>query len=62
MATLEGVVERITYFNEETNFTVARLQVSRRRDLVAIVGSMPPPNPGETLRLRGEWVTDTKFG
>ncbi len=27
-----------------------------------IVGSMPCPNPGETLRLRGEWVTDAKFG
>jgi exodeoxyribonuclease V alpha subunit len=50
------------YFNEENNFAVAKLQAGTSRDLVTIVGSMPCPNPGETLRLRGEWVTDAKFG
>ena len=61
-STIEGILERIVYFNEENNFTVARLQVSGMRDLVAIVGSMPSPNPGETLRLKGEWTVDAKFG
>ena len=61
-STIEGILERIVYFNEENNYTVARLQVTRNPDLVTIVGSMPCPNPGETLRLKGEWVVDTKFG
>ena len=61
-STIEGILERIVYFNEENNYTVARLQVDKIRDLVAIVGKMPCPNPGETLKLRGEWVFDTKFG
>lgn len=61
-STLEGILDRIVYFNEENNFTVGRLQVSRMRELVAIVGNIPCPNPGETLRLKGEWVTDSKFG
>jgi exodeoxyribonuclease V alpha subunit len=61
-STIEGVLERIVYFNEENNFTVARLQIAGERDLVAIVGNMPCPNPGETLRLKGEWVVDSKFG
>ena len=61
-STIEGVLERIVYFNEENNFTVARLQVGKSRDLVIIVGSMPCPNPGETLRLKGQWVIDPKFG
>ncbi len=61
-STIEGVLERIVYFNEENNFTVARLQVAKFRDLVPIVGNMPCPNPGETLRLKGEWVVDSKFG
>lgn len=26
------------------------------------MGSMACPNPGETLRLKGEWVADAKFG
>jgi exodeoxyribonuclease V alpha subunit len=61
-ATLEGVLDRIVFFNEENGFTVARLQVPKRQDLVAIVGVLPSPMPGETLRLKGEWVIDNKFG
>lgn len=61
-STIEGILERIVYFNEENNFTVARLQVGRSQDLVTIVGSIPCPNPGETLRLKGEWTVDAKFG
>jgi len=59
---LEGVLERIVFLNVETGFTVARLQVTRRRDLITIVGALPSPTPGETLRLKGEWVVDAKFG
>ncbi|MFC1909681.1 ATP-dependent RecD-like DNA helicase [Chloroflexota bacterium] len=61
-STIEGIVERIVYFNEENNYTVARLQVARNPELVTMVGSIPCPNPGETLRLKGQWVVDTKFG
>jgi exodeoxyribonuclease V alpha subunit len=61
-STIEGILERIVYFNEENNFTVARLQVGRSQDLVTIMGSMACPNPGETLRLKGEWTVDAKFG
>lgn len=57
-STLEGVLERIIFFNEENGFTVARLQVAKRSDLVAIVGILPSPMPGETLRLKGEWIVD----
>ena len=61
-STLEGVLERIVFFNEENSFTVARLQVVGKRDLITIVGALPLPTPGETLRLKGQWVVDTKFG
>jgi exodeoxyribonuclease V alpha subunit len=61
-STLEGVLERIVFFNEENSFTVARLQVSGKHDLVTIVGALSLPTPGETLRLRGQWVVDRKFG
>ncbi len=62
LTTLEGVLERIVFCNEENSFTVARLQVAGRPDLVTIVGGLPSPTPGETLRLRGEWVVDSRFG
>ena len=61
-STLEGVLERIVFFNEENSFTVARLQVSGKKDLITIVGALPLPAPGESLRLKGQWVLDTKFG
>ncbi|MFO7995588.1 MAG: helix-hairpin-helix domain-containing protein, partial [Dehalococcoidia bacterium] len=60
--TIEGVLERIVYFNDENNYTVARLRVPKSPNLVTIVGNMPCPNPGETLRLKGEWTVDAKFG
>jgi exodeoxyribonuclease V alpha subunit len=60
--TLEGVLERVVFFNEENSFTVARLQVPGKKDLVTIVGALSLPTPGETLRLKGQWVVDTKFG
>ena len=50
--TLEGVLERIV-FNEENNFTVARIQSGHSRDLITIVGNLADPNPGETLRHTG---------
>lgn len=59
---IEGVVERIVYFSEEGNFTVARLEVPEQSKLVTIVGNIPSPNPGETLRLRGRWSVNAKFG
>jgi exodeoxyribonuclease V alpha subunit len=60
--TLEGILERITFFNEENNFTVAKLQSRGSRDLITIVGNLPDPNPGETLRLQGQWIVDARFG
>ncbi len=61
-ATIEGVVERIVYESEDTGFFVARLRVDGSPDLVTFVGSLMAVSPGETVRLRGHWVDDKKFG
>lgn len=60
--TLQGIVERITYVNEETQYVVARLDVPGRRDLATIVGNLPSLTPGETLRLHGSWTHHKKYG
>lgn len=60
--TLEGVLERVTFFNEDNNYTVARLQIEGHLELITIVGNLPAANPGETLRLRGRWSTHARFG
>ncbi|MBN2326601.1 MAG: hypothetical protein JXR73_05550 [Candidatus Omnitrophica bacterium] len=51
---LQGQIERITYFNDETGCTIACLKVYGRHDLVAVVGTMHPMNPGEIVYLRGD--------
>ena len=59
--TLEGVLDRIVYFNEEDNYTVAKLQIDGRRELITILGNLCV-SPGETLTLKGEWVRNQRFG
>lgn len=60
--TLEGVLERIVFTNEENAWTVARLTVQGNRDLVTAVGNLLGVQPGENLRLTGAWINDPKYG
>ena len=62
LVSLEGVVERITYSNQENGYTIARLQPAEGRELVTIVGSLPSLNVGESLRLEGRWINHPRFG
>ncbi len=51
-ATLEAVLERVTYVNEETGYTIARVATDRSgTDLLTVVGSLLGVQPGESLRL-----------
>ena len=59
---LEGQIERITYTNEENGFTIAKLKVYGRPDLVTVVGNLMAPTPGEILKLKGEWTNHPKYG
>jgi len=59
---LSGQIDRITFTNEETGFTIARVRVRGRREQVTVVGTLMAPMPGEILDMRGEWSTHPKFG
>ncbi len=59
---LEGSVERVTYYNEENGYSVIRLNVEGRSDLVTVVGNLPEVQPGESLRLRGRWTNHPQYG
>ncbi|PJD94910.1 MAG: ATP-dependent RecD-like DNA helicase [Parachlamydia sp.] len=52
---LIGYIERITFQNPETGYTVAQLQAPKNTELTCIVGIMPALQPGETIRCWGEW-------
>ncbi|HEY0603143.1 MAG TPA: hypothetical protein VGD58_09540, partial [Herpetosiphonaceae bacterium] len=62
MAILEGSLERITYHNADTGYTVARVQPVGKRHLVAVVGKLLGVQIGESLRLEGEWASHPEHG
>ena len=62
MRIIYGFLERITYYNEENDFPVAKLQEKGKRELTTIVGNLSGINPGESLKLSGRWVHNKKFG
>lgn len=63
MAVLEGVLERITYANEDTGYTVARVDIGRGAgDLLTVVGSLLGAQAGESLRMEGRWGSHPQYG
>jgi len=59
---LQGQIERITYANDENGYTVAKVKVDGRRDLVTVVGNLMAPTPGEIIRIDGEWTNHPRYG
>ena len=70
---ISGSVERITYYNEENGYSVIRLKpdtrgmlpfkyASGRDALVTVVGNLPEMNPGEWLKITGQWTTHARHG
>ena len=59
---LEGQIERITYTNEETGYTVARIKVTGYSEPITAVGKLISPTPGEFLKMEGAWMDHPKFG
>src|ERR687895_675849 len=62
LASLDAVLERITYANEETGYTVARVATDRSGDLLTVVGPLLGAQPGESLRLQGRWTSHPQYG
>jgi exodeoxyribonuclease V alpha subunit len=60
--TLDAVLERITYANQETGYTVARVATDRSSDLLTVVGPLLGAQPGESLRLQGRWTSHPQYG
>jgi exodeoxyribonuclease V alpha subunit len=71
VAVLDGVLERVTFSNPETGYTIARIApdrgtgrgpVSADTELVTAVGALLGAQIGESLRLRGRWTSHVKYG
>jgi len=59
---LIGQVERITYSDEASGFTIAQVQPAEGRETVTVVGDLMCPSPGTVLKMQGHWSEHPKFG
>ena len=59
---LEGVIERITFHNEDNGYTVARLLPPNARDVITILGNFSNPVVGESLLCYGVWTNHAQWG
>ncbi|MEA3280706.1 MAG: helix-hairpin-helix domain-containing protein, partial [Thermodesulfobacteriota bacterium] len=62
MITIEGHLERITYYNKENHYTIARLKTIKTNNPVTVMGFMPAVKPGEALKIKGTWETHPRYG
>jgi exodeoxyribonuclease V alpha subunit len=59
---LAGMVERVTFHNEENGFSVLRVQARGRREPVTVVGHAASVSVGEFIQAEGAWVNDRVHG
>jgi exodeoxyribonuclease V alpha subunit len=59
---LAGIVERVTYHNDENGFCVLRAKARGHRDVVTVVGHAATISAGEWITASGEWVNDRSYG
>jgi exodeoxyribonuclease V alpha subunit len=59
---ISGLIERVTFFNEDSGFCVLRVKAPGHRDLVTVVGSSPSVCAGEWLTAEGTWTRDKEHG
>ena len=59
---VQGLVERVTFHNEDNGFCVLRVKDKARRDLTTVVGHIASVTAGEWLTAEGQWVRDRDHG
>ena len=60
--TVEGHIERVTYHHPESHFTIARFHIARHKSRITVLGYLPNPQPGESLRIGGQWEDHPRYG
>ena len=59
---LAGLVERVTFHNDENGFCVLRIKARSHRELITVIGQAAAISPGEWITASGEWVNDRTHG
>ena len=59
---LAGLVERVTFHNEDSGFCVMRVKARGQRDLVTVTAHTVTVAAGEWVQMSGAWVNDRTHG
>lgn len=59
---LEGSIKSVTYHNDLNGFTVLRINVAGEKAPAIVTGTFPALQPGEKLKMDGEWGNHPKYG
>lgn len=59
---LAGIVERVTFHNDENGFCVLRVKARGHQDLVTVVRHAAAISAGEWITATGEWFNDRTHG
>ena len=59
---ITGVVERITYCNEETGCGVIKVRVKDFLELITFTGKFVSINVGTMIEAKGNFTINKKFG
>ena len=62
MDKLRGVVERITYADEDKGYSVVKAACKGHAGLVTFVGNMASVSVGAVVTVAGEWTQNSKYG
>ena len=60
--TVKGMVERITFHNPDSGFSVLKVKPGGRGQEITVVGNVPGIAVGEILEAEGEWFRDPRHG
>jgi exodeoxyribonuclease V alpha subunit len=59
---LAGLVDRVTFHNEQNGFFVLRVKARGQRDLITVLGHAAMISAGEFVQANGAWVNDRIHG
>lgn len=62
METLRGIVERVTYANEDTGYSVIKIRSKGYIELITVTGNMATVNVGSVITIKGIWINNPKYG
>ena len=61
MVTIEGVIETITFKNDENGYVIGKVKDNSDK-LITFVGIVPFATEGLHVKIEGEWTVHPKFG